>query len=166
MTASTNYGTAAPDDDIGIKWETDFDVEVEATEHEVLEEGSYPVQFLTFERAQTQFGPSLKLHYEVTEGPHQGAQLDEIASAKGGDGSKLKDRMGVLRGEPYQRGEQIKPAELFGRKALALVAIKEVSRNGQSFQVNRVVKLSPLRKGPAKRSAGRPAQLTDQQSPQ
>lgn len=134
-------------DDIGMRQLGDEDdVAVPVTEFRAVPTGSYPVEFLNYERMQTQFGDALKLQYRITEGPEADTRLDEVCSLKGGRGSKLKNRLGALRGAPYKPGEVLRPRELFGRTAQAYVTVVRIKDDdGTEFEVNRIGDLTPWR---------------------
>jgi hypothetical protein len=148
-------------DDLGMRLEDD-DVAVPVTEFRALPAGTYPVEFINYEKLQTQFGESLKLLYRVTHGPEADAQLDEIASLKGGRGAKLKLRMGALRGRPYAPGETIRPRELFGRQAQAYVTVKKIKDDdGTEFEVNRIGDLTAAPSRPTPKGASPAAASAD-----
>lgn len=152
---------SATDDDIGMRREDD-DVAVPVTEYTVLPAGTYPVEFIRYERKETAFGPSIRMEYRITSGPHADALVDELCSLKGGRGSKLKDRLTTLRGQPYKPGEVLRPRELFGRTAQAYLAVKKVMGDDGEFEVNRIGDLtatnaSPQRPGAGSGAAPRPA---------
>jgi hypothetical protein len=142
-------------DEIGMRQLGDEDdVAVPVTEFKALPAGTYPVEFINYERVQTQFGESLKLMYRVTQGAEADALLDELASLKGGRGAKLKLRMGALRGRPYSPGETIRPRELFGCTAQAFVTVKKIrDDDGTEFEVNRIGDLIAAAPRPAPRPA-------------
>ena len=120
------------------------DVAVPVTEFRALPAGTYAVEFINYERMQTQFGDAIKLQYRVTEGPEADALVDEVCRLKGGRGSKLKARLGALRGAPYKPGEVLRPRELFGRIAQAYVTVVAIKDDdGTEFSVNRIGDLTP-----------------------
>ena len=141
MTTNT-HSTA---DDLGMGRAGDEDeIAVPVTEFRALPTGTYQVEFINYERMQTQFGDAIKLQYRVTEGPEADALVDEVCSLKGGRGSKLKSRLGALRGAPYKPGEVLRPRELFGRIAQAYVTVVAIKDDdGTEFQVNRIGDLTP-----------------------
>ena len=147
--------TSTTTDEIGMqRLDDEDDVAVPVTEFRALPPGTYPVEFLNFERMQTQFGEALKLIYRITEGPEADATVDEVASLKGGRGSKLKSRLGALRGAPYKPGEVLRPRELFGRTAQAYVTVVKIKDDdGTEFEVNRIGDLTPLPSRPTPRPA-------------
>ena len=156
MTANT---TTADDLGMGRAGDED-DVAVPVTEFRALPAGTYPVEFINYEKMQTVFGDAIKLMYRVTEGPEQDALVDEVCSLKGGRGSKLKSRLGALRGAPYRPGEVLRPRELFGRTAQAYVTLVPIKDDdGTEFNVNRIGDLTPTpgRPGDPRQEQGAPA---------
>ena len=133
---------ANPQDDLHLDQE---DIEVPVTEYRPVPEGLYEVELINVERTSTQFGEGVKLIYRIAEGPETDTVVDEIAGLKGGRGSKLKERLDALRGQPHRPGEVLRPRQLFGARARAYVITKEVlGQDGVPFTVNRINRLTAL----------------------
>ena len=128
------------------------DVEVTASEYTVLPTGDYRVELWGVKREEPSiYGPVVKLIYQVVDGEHAGAQVDELCSVKGGLGAKLARRLTALRGRAYNPGETIRPRDCIGRLGVATVVVKQAkSQEGQVFDVNRVTDVRPAYPPPAR----------------
>lgn len=102
-----------------------------------------------------QFGETLKLVYEFSEGDYAGEKIDELATLKSGPKAKLRQRAGALRGTPYQDNEGIALLPLLGKRCKLVIKNDE---NGFS----KIADALPIPPPRAPRAAARPAAVEEE----
>lgn len=108
------------------------------TEAEGLPLGSYAAKFSAAEPFENDFGPGVRLVFEVLQGEHQGRKSSRICSQKLSSKSNLFKFVQSLKGSKLEPGEQVDLADYIGASGMMIV---EQTDSGAS-RVGSFIKMS------------------------
>ena len=132
---------------------------IEQTVYETIPPGQYQAKLVDVQEEQGNWGPFLKLLFEVEGGDHAGTNVTAVASAKFSARSKLYKWVRALYGRTIPKTYTLETSDLLGRRCVLGVEI--VEDDGTEF--NRVETIYPAQQQPAK--AAPPAAPPQEQAP-
>jgi len=124
-------------------------MKIEQTVYEVLPAGQYPAKVVDVQEKQGNWGPFLKLMFEVEGGEHAGMTITGVASAKFSNRSKLYKWVRALYGQAIPKAYTLETSNLLGRHCI--LGLEVIEDDGTEF--NRVESISPARKQQAAKPA-------------
>lgn len=83
--------------------------------------GNYPAKFVEAEGIENDFGPGVRLTWEVLQGDHQGAKTTRIVSQKLGPKTNLFKFVSALAGRKPEAGEEIDLTAFYGLSGMVIV---------------------------------------------
>jgi hypothetical protein len=111
------------------------------TAGEGLPVGSYPAKFSSaepFDNGSTEYGPGVKLTFEVLHGEHQGQKASRICSIKLSPKSNLFKFLQAFKGGKLEPGEQVDLLSFVGQQGMMIVEATE----GGSTRVGSFIRMS------------------------
>ena len=108
------------------------------TAGEGLPVGSYPAKFAAAEPFENEYGPAVKLVFEVLQGEFQGQSASRICSVKLSPKSNLFRFIAALKGTKLEPGEEVNLLSFIGQKGMMTVeqADSGSSRVGSFIRVD------------------------------
>lgn len=108
------------------------------TAGEGLPIGSYAARFTAAEPFDNEFGPAVKLIFEVLQGEHQGQKASRICSAKLSPKSNLFKFLQAFKGGKLELGDQIDLFSFLGQQGMMIVE----ATTGGSTRVGSFIRMS------------------------